>query len=101
VDSDPGLTLQVARQLGQRGVGGSQHLLAQQSQVPIPQRGGVAAAVRQGRETFPGAVLPEEAGHRPASDLEDVCHFVECAFAALVGEDDPLTQVSGVGPHGL
>ena len=49
--------------------------------------------MRQGRETLPGAILFEEARHRPASDLEDVCHFVKCAFAALVGEDYPLAEV--------
>jgi hypothetical protein len=85
VDFDAGLALQVARQLRQRGVGGFEHPLAQQVQLPDPQSGQVAAAVRPGRETFPGAVLPEEAGHRPADDVEDVCHVIQCAFAALVG----------------
>lgn len=71
-----------------------EHLLAQQRELPVAQRGRVAAAVWQWREAFPGAILLEEAGHRPASDFEDVCHFVECAFAALVGENYSLAEVS-------
>ena len=58
------------------------------------QRGRVAATVRLGREAFPGAVLLEEARHCPASDVKDVCHFIKCAFAALVGEDYPPAEVS-------
>jgi hypothetical protein len=76
-------------------------LLTQQSQMLVPQRGRVAAAVRLGREALPGAVLLDEARHRPAADLEDICHFVKCAFAALVGENYPLAEVSRVSPHGL
>lgn len=101
MDFDSGLALHVVRQLCQRGVGSLQHLLAQQSQMLGSQRGRVAAAVRPGRETVPGAVLPDEAGYRPAADVEDVCHVIERACAALVSENYPLAQVSGVSLHGL
>jgi hypothetical protein len=57
--------------------------------------------VRQGGETLPGAILLEEARHRPAANVEDVCHFIKCAFAVLVGEHNPLAEVSRVSPHGL
>jgi len=46
-------------------------------------------------------MLADEAGYGPAADVEEVCHVIECACAALVGEDDPLAQVSGVSLHGL
>ena len=69
--------------------------------MPGSQRSRVAAAVREGREALPGALLLDEACHRPAADVEDVCHVVECALAALVGEDDPLAEVSRISLHGL
>ena len=71
-----------------------EHLLAQQRELHVAQRGRVAAAVWQWREALPGAILLEKAGHCPASDLEDVCHFIKCAFAALVGENYSLAEVS-------
>ena len=47
-----------------------------------------------GHQTLPGAILLEEAGHCPASDLEDVRHLIECAFAALVGENYSFAEIS-------
>lgn len=98
---DSGLALEVARQLRQRGVRGLQHLLAQQGQMLGSQSGRVATAVRLGREALPGAMLADETGYGPAADVEDVCHVIECACAAFVGEDDPLAQVGGISLHGL
>lgn len=71
-----------------------EHLLAQQRELPVAQRGGIAAAVRQWREALPGAILLEKAGHRPTANFEDVCHLIKCAFAALVGENYSLAGVS-------